>query len=274
MALSRPPHFLFCPLFHCAVLCVFLSNSHHKPPAVSFNAFACCESWTMRANSLPAPCPTRNQAGGGQPLNHRMTLSETTAHSFAALQSCGSTVADSKFGSKVYWKVSTLLLCIRSLCFAPEGITGIIPQNNWFHCAPVDGQQARHYFSTKEASHTHYISMHIYVNKRMYTHIMHVQRITVCSIFLWNLRSWFTLASRWLPPKLKLCRSRTAAMHSVPEYPQVRTEQCEFCCSTEAGWKKSASNCTHWQWCSEKSTIRRIRKSVKKTIIQFWIIAL
>lgn len=66
-------------------------------------------------------------------------LSESTSHSFTALQCCGSTVADSKFGSKVYWKVSTVLLCIHSLCFPPEGVTGIIPQNNWFHSAPTVG---------------------------------------------------------------------------------------------------------------------------------------
>lgn len=185
MALSHPPHFLFCPQFHCAVLCVFLSNSHHKPPVVTFDAFACCESWTVQASSLPAPCPTRNQAGGGQPLNHRMSLSETTAHSFTALQGWRSTVSDSKFGSQEYWKVSTLLLCIHSLCFPPEGITGIIPQNSWLHCAPADGQQARHHCSTKEAYHIHYISMHMYVNKLIY--IMHVQRITVYSNLLLNL---------------------------------------------------------------------------------------
>lgn len=160
MALSHPPHFLFCPLFHCAVLCVFLSNSRHKPSVDSSNVFAYCESWTVQATSLPAPCPTRNQAGGGHPLRHRMTLSETAAHSFTALQCCGSTVTNSKFGSKVCWKVSALLVCIHSLCFPPEGVIGIILQNNWFHCAPADGQQARHHLSTKEASHTHHISKH------------------------------------------------------------------------------------------------------------------
>lgn len=85
-ALSDPPHFLFCPLFYWAVLCIFLFNSHNKPQIVSFNACPRCGSQTLQTSSLWATCRTRNQAGGGQPLNHRMTLSETTAHSFAVLQ--------------------------------------------------------------------------------------------------------------------------------------------------------------------------------------------
>lgn len=57
-----------------------------NPKFISFNAFPRCGSWTLQTSSLWATCCTRNQAGGGQPLNHRMTLSETTAHSFAVLQ--------------------------------------------------------------------------------------------------------------------------------------------------------------------------------------------
>lgn len=79
----------------------------------------------MQASSLPAPCPTRNQAGGGQPLNHRMTLSETAAHSSAALHCCAGTVVSSTFGSKVYWKVSTLLLCIYSPFFLVKESQGL-----------------------------------------------------------------------------------------------------------------------------------------------------
>lgn len=86
MALSRPPQFLFYPLFYWAMLCIFLFNSHNKTLIVSFNTFACCESWMLQTSSPWATCRTRNQAGGGQPLNHRMTLNETATHSFAVLQ--------------------------------------------------------------------------------------------------------------------------------------------------------------------------------------------
>lgn len=48
--------------------------------------FACGESWTLTTRSLWATCNTRNQTGGGQPLNHRITLSKTVTHSFDVLQ--------------------------------------------------------------------------------------------------------------------------------------------------------------------------------------------